>query len=58
MLAADRKACFFKGVTISPAEWHAVELTNKVLKVSTFSHLIPHQETNQCIENQSYVDLC
>lgn len=32
MLAADRKACFFKGVTISPAEWHAVELVNKLLK--------------------------
>jgi hypothetical protein len=38
MLAADRKACFFKGVTISPAEWHAVELVNKVLKVC-ISHL-------------------
>lgn len=33
MLAADRKACFFKGVTISPVEWHAVELVNKLLKV-------------------------
>lgn len=39
MLAADRKAAFFKGVTISPAEWHAVELVNKVLKVSILSYL-------------------
>ncbi|EGG08935.1 uncharacterized protein MELLADRAFT_55488 [Melampsora larici-populina 98AG31] len=32
MLAANCKALFFKGVTISPAEWHVVELVNKVLK--------------------------
>lgn len=38
MLAADRKACFFKGVTISPAEWHAVEMVNKVLKVINFAY--------------------
>lgn len=40
MLAADRKAQFFKGVTISPAEWNAVELVNKVLKVSTLFFLL------------------
>lgn len=33
MLAANRKALFFKGITISPAEWQAVELVNKLLKV-------------------------
>lgn len=35
MIAADRKASFFKGVTISASEWHAVELVNKVLKVGS-----------------------
>lgn len=34
ILAANRKAFFFKGVPISAAEWYAVELLNKLLKVS------------------------
>jgi hypothetical protein len=42
MLSADRKAQFFKGVTISPAEWHAVELVNKVLKVGFVLFLSSH----------------
>lgn len=42
MLAADRKACFFKGVTISPAEWHAVEMTNKILKVNSIFYILLH----------------
>lgn len=48
---------FFKGVTISPAEWHAVELSNKVFKLSTFVDLIPHRATHWCI-TMSSVDLC
>lgn len=58
MIAADRRACFFKGVTISPSEWHSVELVNNVLKVRVCFSLNITRITYLPIIYWTETDLC